>query len=269
MPISQCLGAWLRPGPTAAPDPHKAHLRGHAADSGQVIACTHKVGGIELQLEGGEPLADGLCTLEDTRHPLQARRPVPLPRGATSTLLGCRPARLAVRCPCSMVLPPPPPAPSALISTTRVQLAPITGLPDRPPCLLQGRPVRGETLAPHRGPARLLHSVSALPAHRHAHTLSQDSSCPAHRPLPRLCPCTLATHLGHLRSTARSTHGIDNADTYVHTHHTTPHYTTRPTHRGRGLALSWPRLRCPCPQPAQACTLPSDAGSSFLGNCSA
>lgn len=250
MPISQCLGARVRPGPTAAPDPHKAHLGGHAADSGQVIACTHKVGSIELQLEGGEPLADGLCTLEDTRHPLQARRPVPLPRGATSTLLGCRLARLAVRCPCSTVLLPPPPAPSALISTTRVQLAPITGLPDRPPCLLQGRPVRGETLAPHRDPARLLHSVSALPTHRHAYTLSHDSSCPTHRPLPRLCPCTLATH-------ASVTSGPQHAQpmaltTPTHTcTHTTPHYTTRTdTQRtGSGLVMAPAALSVPSASP--------------------
>lgn len=76
-PVSQRLGAHLRASWWAAF--RAAHLRGHAADGGQVVASADEIGGIELQLERGKPLADSLGALEDTRHPLQARPPAPRP----------------------------------------------------------------------------------------------------------------------------------------------------------------------------------------------
>lgn len=82
LPVSQRLGAHLRARWWAAF--WAPHLGGHAADGGQVVPGADEVGGIELQLERGKPLADSLGALEDTRHPLQARPPAPPARRAPS-----------------------------------------------------------------------------------------------------------------------------------------------------------------------------------------
>lgn len=92
-----------RPGPELSHSPVASlwvpHLRSHAADGGQVIASADEVGGVELQLERGEPLAHGLGALEDTRQPLQARPPAVHP-GHWAGSSSARPLAVqsAVRC---------------------------------------------------------------------------------------------------------------------------------------------------------------------------
>lgn len=165
MPVSQRLGAHLQASWWAAF--WAAHLGGHAADGGQVIAGADEVGGIELQLERGKPLADSLGALEDTRHPLQARLPAPWPgvlpaTAAPPSLLSRRPRGASCRPLGRLQLPGPRQPGQVLLPLSPglrcLRVVPhvsaaccdlhqegpaavhITGLPHRPPFLDQGHP---------------------------------------------------------------------------------------------------------------------------------